>query len=381
VTSNDKEFVAATIQAIGRCASNIEEVSDACLTGLMGLVSHRDEAVVAESVVVIKTLLQMRPSEQKESIIQMAKLADRVKVPMARASILWLIGEYSERMPKLAPDVLRKMAKSFPNEENIVKMQVLNLAAKLSLTNPKQTKLLCQYVLNMAKYDLNYDIRDRARFLRTLLVPAEKTPLSKYNKKMFLTPKPAPVLQSAFKDHSQWQMGSLSHMLNNQANGYKPLPDFPEEPPDPTVRNVEVEIPWQSSSKAKSRKKRMKTGLDAFYDSESSEVSGSESGESESESGSESGSGSESEESGSEDGSHLDSYSEVSSATETEDSEAASSSVEDNETTEEESSEESEDSRKESKKKPKPVKPPAAKQTKVSLSLYGICYSVMGTFM
>ena len=35
---------------------------------------------------------------------------------MARASILWLIGEYSDRMPKLAPDVLRKMAKSFPNE-------------------------------------------------------------------------------------------------------------------------------------------------------------------------------------------------------------------------------------------------------------------------
>lgn len=71
--------MAATIQAIGRCASNIEEVSDACLVGLMSLVSHRDgqksfgttqfslecssvivEAVVAESVVVIKTLLQMR---------------------------------------------------------------------------------------------------------------------------------------------------------------------------------------------------------------------------------------------------------------------------------------------------------------------------------
>ena len=39
--------------------------------------------------------------------------------------------------------------------------QVLNLAAKLCLTNPKQTKLLTQYVLNLAKYDMNYDIRDR----------------------------------------------------------------------------------------------------------------------------------------------------------------------------------------------------------------------------
>jgi AP-3 complex subunit beta len=43
-------------------------------------------------------------------------MVDRVTVPIARASILWLIGEYSDRISKLAPDVLRKMAKSFPDE-------------------------------------------------------------------------------------------------------------------------------------------------------------------------------------------------------------------------------------------------------------------------
>ena len=42
-----------------------------------------------------------------------------------------------------------------------VKLQILNLAMKLCLTNPKQTKLLSQYVFNLAKYDTNYDIRDR----------------------------------------------------------------------------------------------------------------------------------------------------------------------------------------------------------------------------
>lgn len=57
---------------------------------------------------------------------------------MARASILWLIGEYCEHVPKIAPDVLRKMAKSFTNEEDIVKLQIINLAAKLYLTNSKQ---------------------------------------------------------------------------------------------------------------------------------------------------------------------------------------------------------------------------------------------------
>lgn len=57
---------------------------------------------------------------------------------MARASILWLIGEYSDQVPKIAPDVLRKMAKNFVSEEDIVKLQIVNLAAKLYLTNAKQ---------------------------------------------------------------------------------------------------------------------------------------------------------------------------------------------------------------------------------------------------
>ena len=60
---------------------------------------------------------------------------------MARASILWLIGEYSDRVPKIAPDVLRKMAKEFTNEEDIVKLQILNLGAKLYLTNSKQVRM------------------------------------------------------------------------------------------------------------------------------------------------------------------------------------------------------------------------------------------------
>ena len=64
------------------------------------------------------------------------------------------------------------MAKTFTSEEVQVKLQVLNLAAKLCLVNPKQTKLLTQYVLNLAKYDQNYDIRDRARFIRVFLFPA-----------------------------------------------------------------------------------------------------------------------------------------------------------------------------------------------------------------
>ena len=42
ISSSDKQFVASTIQAIGRCASNISEVTDTCLAGLVRLLSNRD---------------------------------------------------------------------------------------------------------------------------------------------------------------------------------------------------------------------------------------------------------------------------------------------------------------------------------------------------
>ncbi|ESO88349.1 hypothetical protein LOTGIDRAFT_126173 [Lottia gigantea] len=271
VTSPDKDFAAATIQAIGRSASSIAEVTDTCLNGLVHLMSNRDESVVAESVVVIKKLLQMRPSEHKDIIVHMAKMVDKITVPMARASILWLIGEYSERVPKIAPDVLRKMAKTFITEEDIVKLQILNLAAKLCITNPKQCKLLCQYVFNLAKYDQNYDIRDRSRFLRQLILPGENgSVLAKYAKKIFLSTKPAPVLASKFKDRDLYQLGTLSHLLNIKCHGYQELPEWPESAPDSSVRNVEVVMPWVEKPQHSQQKKK-KESKSFYSESESSE--------------------------------------------------------------------------------------------------------------
>ncbi|KAK1327803.1 hypothetical protein QTO34_012711 [Cnephaeus nilssonii] len=349
IRSMDKDFVAATIQAIGRCATNIGRVRDTCLNGLVQLLSNRDgqclsatggvqgvgkrarvwgtagsvhlhvaiwlsgahtlfhpaELVVAESVVVIKKLLQMQPAQHGEIIKHLAKLTDNIQVPMARASILWLIGEYCEHVPKIAPDVLRKMAKSFTAEEDIVKLQVINLAAKLYLTNSKQTKLLTQYVLSLAKYDQNYDIRDRARFTRQLIVPSEQGgALSRHAKKLFLAPKPAPVLESSFKDRDHFQLGSLSHLLNAKATGYQELPDWPEEAPDPSVRNVEVPE-WTKSSNREKRKEKEKP----FYSDSEGESGPTESADSDpesesepdSKSSSESGSGESSSESDNED--------------------------------------------------------------------------------
>ncbi|XP_075154843.1 adaptor related protein complex 3 subunit ruby [Haematobia irritans] len=295
ISSSDRPFVASTIQAIGRCAASITEVTETCLSGLVHLLSNRDEHVVAESVIVIKNLLQTKAAQHYEIISQMAKLLDFIKVPAARSSILWLIGEYNDKVPKIAPDVLRKLAKTFVDEEDAVKLQVLNMAVKLYLTNPEQTSLLCQYVFTLARYDVNYDIRDRARFLKQFIFPvnSKSNILSNAAKKMFLSAKPAPALESKYHTRNNYQLGSLSHYLNMRCSGYHDLPGFPEKASDPSVRNVEGfmqepkfsnnvgnaadKTPQKDNNNAK--QKPMKSGNEFFSESEgkSSEYSNSNS--------------------------------------------------------------------------------------------------------
>ena len=68
-------------------------------------------------------------------------------------------------------------------------------------------------------------------------------------------------------DHDQFQLGTLSHLINTRANEYQELPDWPDSAPDPSVRNVEVTMPWTES---KTTKKKSTVKKQSFYtDSES----------------------------------------------------------------------------------------------------------------
>lgn len=83
-------------------------------------------------------------------------------------------------------------------QHDIVKLQVINLAMKLYITNPEQTALLCQYIFNLARYDQNYDIRDKARLLKQF-APNQGNKIVSQSTRIFLASKPAPLLQPYFK--------------------------------------------------------------------------------------------------------------------------------------------------------------------------------------
>eukprot|EP00500_Bicosoecida_sp_ms1_P004736 CAMPEP_0203808676 /NCGR_PEP_ID=MMETSP0115-20131106/1748_1 /ASSEMBLY_ACC=CAM_ASM_000227 /TAXON_ID=33651 /ORGANISM="Bicosoecid sp, Strain ms1" /LENGTH=1095 /DNA_ID=CAMNT_0050717369 /DNA_START=49 /DNA_END=3336 /DNA_ORIENTATION=- len=329
VRDHDKGFVRAAIRCVGRIASRLPDYADRCLRGLMGLVVSQYEDVVAEAVVVIRQLLQRHP-EHDDVILKLVRKLEHTRVAAARAAIVWILGEFQNKssIAPLAPDALRKLAKSFRDEEVVVKTQILNLAVKMSLQRPasEPVRLLMQYVLDLAKYDVNYDLRDRARVLRALMLGDAAMQDRARAILLAVKPPPAPAhnaspgLPGVSVGLPELVMGSLSHVVGHTVKGYQPLTSWQDVQPDKTARDPkksEEEIRAEKRAKKKAEKAE-KSGkppkkAKGFYDSTDSE----EEEESESESSTDS-SDSDSTSSGSSSGSSSDSSSDEGSSSDEE---------------------------------------------------------------
>lgn len=61
----------------------------------------------------------------------------------------------------MAPDLLRILAKNFPNEHESVKVEALKLAVRLWMVRSEAVDKLVEYVFQLARFDRSYDVRDR----------------------------------------------------------------------------------------------------------------------------------------------------------------------------------------------------------------------------
>ncbi|KAJ8718284.1 hypothetical protein PYW08_002521 [Mythimna loreyi] len=226
VTCSDKAFAGATIQAIGRLAVAIHTETETCLNGLLHLLSSKDEWVVCEAVVVVKRVVGGGATSARAAVSRAAKLlrSDRL-AGNARAAAVWLVAEHGARHPRAAA-ILAHMAANFADQDELVKLQLLSLAVKLSVTQP-DTIPVCRYVVSLARYDVSYDVRDRARMLRRFIEPQPGKILHNYVADIFLPEKPKPDIQSSFKDRGQFTVGSLSQYIGSAASGYRALPANP----------------------------------------------------------------------------------------------------------------------------------------------------------
>ena len=82
----------------------------------------------------------------------------------ARASMIWIIGEYAERIDN-ADELLESFLDSFQDENTQVQLQLLTAIVKLFLKHPTDTQELVQQVLSLATQDSdNPDLRDRGTY-------------------------------------------------------------------------------------------------------------------------------------------------------------------------------------------------------------------------
>ncbi|KAJ6036850.1 hypothetical protein N7540_001129 [Penicillium herquei] len=286
----DPELVRESVRAIGRCAQGDAATAEICLRILLGQVSSLDGNLVSESLTVIRHLIQQDPPAHKQTVIQLVTYLGTTTNPDARATIIWLVGEFAAMDPgnNIAPDVLRILIKGFADELEVVKQQIVLLGAKVYLQHllqnqtqepvddsntaalpepsvePEQnirnewtddqvedqqdadhtteneaateelsTKgedritLLWRYILLLARYDTSYDLRDRARLYKSLLATPSSTQLANL---LLLAPKPVPHAPSPSETRKDLLIGTATLIVGSEAgfHGLRGYTKLPE---------------------------------------------------------------------------------------------------------------------------------------------------------
>jgi len=160
-TEVDVDFVRKSVSAIGRCAVKLERAAERCIGVLLELIQTKVNYVVQESVIVIKDIFRRYPNRYESIIATLCDNLDTLDEPLAKASMIWIIGEYAERIDN-ADELLYNFLETFDEEDSMVQLQLLTATVKCFLKNPEETQDMVQKVLDLATEESdNPDLRDR----------------------------------------------------------------------------------------------------------------------------------------------------------------------------------------------------------------------------
>uniref|UniRef100_A0A8C5LZX0 AP complex subunit beta n=1 Tax=Leptobrachium leishanense TaxID=445787 RepID=A0A8C5LZX0_9ANUR len=181
-TEVDVDFVRKAVRAIGRCAIKVEQSAERCVSTLLDLIQTKVNYVVQEAIVVIKDIFRKYPNKYESVISTLCENLDSLDEPEARAAMIWIVGEYAERIDN-ADELLESFLEGFHDESTQVQLQLLTAIVKLFLKKPTETQELVQQVLSLATQDSdNPDLRDRGyiywRLLSTDPVAAKEVVLA-----------------------------------------------------------------------------------------------------------------------------------------------------------------------------------------------------------
>ena len=266
---SNPDLTREAVRALGRCAQKSSgAISTRCLALLLQQIHSTDTHLVGEAMEVIRHLVQRHPADHPMTVIRLAKNLNTLESPAARASVVWLVGEYASgagegREQSVGPDVLRILIRGYTDESDQVREQILLLAAKCYLhylnaqsaerkstppdaafesssmheTDRHPIPKLWSHALHLARYTPSYALRDRARTLQALLAVPSSTELANL---LLLVPKPVPLAPSPGEARAEFVLGSASLAVGAHMAGISAtqIPGWVsvEDAPDPALR-------------------------------------------------------------------------------------------------------------------------------------------------
>lgn len=138
--------------------------------------TNNDPVFVSESLMALRVFVQQQHRLTDVSQVLAGLAASDKVLPSARATLIWMLSNHCTTQPALCSELLRKALLAMPNESAEVRLQTLQLSAKLmtaykndNSSFDKRVPQFFDYAIKVAHYDPEVDIRDRARVFSSLL--------------------------------------------------------------------------------------------------------------------------------------------------------------------------------------------------------------------
>ena len=168
-TEIDCEFVCKAVRCIGRCAIKLQGAAERCVNVLVTLIQTKVNYVVQEAIIVIRDIFRKYPNKYESVIGTLCENLDTLDNSEAKASMVWIIGEYAERIDN-AGELLDGFLESFSEETTAVQLQLLTATVKLFLKRPQIAQEMVKRVLALVTHESdNPDVRDRGYMYWRLL--------------------------------------------------------------------------------------------------------------------------------------------------------------------------------------------------------------------
>eukprot|EP00703_Trepomonas_sp_PC1_P000379 JAP96227.1 Beta adaptin [Trepomonas sp. PC1] len=231
------EFVRASIAAIGLIACRIPEAADQCVKTYMDMLNGEEATegqaksnfrlpsyAAQELMVSIQNIFRTYPDRYEGVIGSLCEAIQSYDNPNAKASLIWILGEYSTRIEGVEEiiidllniDMESQTIGSFLEDPVVIQQAVVTAAAKIYLANPNETtQMLFNMIISKASTQcLSPDVRMRANYFMRLIQMDTSLQLAR---SVVFVQKPAPVygdgLSLKLSEQLSSQLGSVPATL------------------------------------------------------------------------------------------------------------------------------------------------------------------------